>query len=130
MAKKKATQRPKETTAPSRPKRKCGPPKGAVLHVTGPIGRFGGRVVAAGMSPFTGKPPQPCKRHKIIKSTKKAPRRMLITPVTRTRHCHSEGQRIPTLSSTGAWRRKFQRVGSAQDGLAAMGELSRPPRQG
>ena len=30
----------------------------------------------------------------------------------------------------GAWRRKFQRVGSAQDGLAAMGELSRPPRQG
>ena len=109
MAKKKATQRDKITTAPSRPKRKCGPPKGAVLHVTSASGLRGSVAVAAGMSRETGKPPQPYKPHKIRKSTKYDPRRMFITPVPGTRHSHYEGQRIPTLSSTGAWRRKYER---------------------
>ena len=80
MAKKKATQRPSsarrravKAEAPSRPKRKCGPPKGAVLHVTSASGQRGGVAVAAGMSRVTGKPPQPYKRHKIRKSTKANP---------------------------------------------------------
>ena len=109
MAKKKATQRDKITTAPSRPKRKCGPPKGAVLHVTSASGLRGSVAVAAGMSRETGKPPQPYKPHKIRKSTKYNPRRMFITPVPGTRHSHYEGQRIPTLSSNEAWRGKYQR---------------------
>ena len=109
MAKKKATQRPEKTTALSKPpKRKCGPPKGAVLHHTSAGGRCGGRVVAAGMSPDTGKPPQPYKRHKIRKSTKRHPRRMLINPVAGTRHSRSEVQRTPTLSGIEAWRGKYQ----------------------
>ena len=89
MAKKKATQRHSwarrrgvKPEAPTRSKRKCGPPKGAVLHVTSVSGERGGRVVAAGMSRNTGKPPQPYKPHKIRKSTKYNPRRMLITPAT------------------------------------------------
>jgi hypothetical protein len=106
MAKKKATQRPEKTTALSKPpKRKCGPPKGAVLHVTSVSGERGGRVVAAGMSRNTGKPPQPYKPHKIRKSTKINPQRMLIT-LPRTRQ--HQGQRIPTLSGASAWRDKIQ----------------------
>jgi hypothetical protein len=106
MAKKKATQQPKKTTAPSRPKRKCGPPKGAVLHITSASGLRGSVAVAAGMSRNTGKPPQPYKPHKIRKSTKINPQRMLIT-LPRTRHSHKVS-RIPTLSGASAWRDKIQ----------------------
>ena len=107
MAKKKATQRDKITTAPSRPKRKCGPPKGPVLHITSATGRNGGRVVAAGMSPDTGKPPQPSKQKKIIKSTKSHPRRMIINPMFGGAEPR-EHMRIPTLSGIQAWRDKIQ----------------------
>ena len=107
MAKKKATQQPKKTTALSRPKRKCGPPKGPVLHVTSASGPLGGRVVAAGMSRKTGKPPQPSKQKKIIKSTKSHPRRMIINPMFGGAEPR-EHMRIPTLSGIQAWRDKIQ----------------------
>jgi hypothetical protein len=110
MAKKKATQflswrrrRGVKAEAPSRPKRKCGPPKVATLPVAGPLG---GRVVTAGMSRYSGKPPQPCAQQKIRKSTKSAPRRMIISPFTRIHH---KGDRTPTLSGIEAWRGKYQR---------------------
>ena len=112
MAKKKATQRHSwarrrgvKPEAPTRSKRKCGPPKGAVLHVTSVSGERGGRAVAAGMSRHSGKPPQPSSHQKIRKSWNREPRRIIISPFTRN---GKKTQETPTLSSSEAWRRKHQ----------------------